>query len=406
MLNKHKIYLIDWYNFIYRLFYAIPPFTLKDWTPINATFWLAKMVISWYKEDRPDFLVFILDHKWRTFREDIYEDYKWTRDKMPTDLKTQEDLMFEVLRAFDVPMISVPWYEADDIIWTLAMRLRKNKDNDIYILSWDKDLFQFVDENVAIYDTMKRKVYHRAEAIEKFWVEPEHIVDYLSICWDSSDNIPWIKWFWPKKAQELINKYWNLEKIYENIDDIAWKTKEVLEASHEVAFLSKKLASIHAELELPGFSIENHIFKTKNIFTDEAIELLKRFEFKSLIPTAHQDKIKNFETLWVTPIRVSDMKSLNDLEKKIFEHWRVAITANWNWAFDLESLNLFVWEKEIYYADTSEIELTGFLKRLLEDDIELIGFDIKEDLKKIYGYLSWRWQKMPWSKSEFQASLF
>ncbi len=323
---------------------------------------------------------------------------------MPTDLKSQEELMFEVLRSFDVPMISVAWYEADDIIGTLAMRLRKDKDNDIYILSWDKDLYQFVDDNVAIYDTMKRKIYHRKEAIEKFWVEPEHIVDYLSICWDSSDNIPWIRWFWPKKAQELINKYWNLEKIYENIEDISWKTKEVLIESREIAFLSKQLASIHTELELPWFSLENHIFKTKDIFTAEAIELLKKFEFKSLIPTAHQDKIKNFDTLWVTPIRICDLKELDGLEKKIFQHWKVAITANGDSAFELESLNLYVWEKEIYYVDTSEVDISIFLKRLLEDDIELIWFDIKEDLKKIYWYIEWRWQKVP--KSELQVSLF
>jgi DNA polymerase-1 len=325
---------------------------------------------------------------------------------MPTDLKSQEDLMFGVLSAFDIPMISLAWFEADDIIWTLAVRLKENKENDIYILSWDKDLYQFVDDNVAIYDTMKRKISHQKEAIEKFWVEPKHIVDYLAICWDSSDNIPWISGFWPKKAQELINKYWSLEEIYENIDNITGKTNETLAASHEVAFLSKQLASINTELDLPWFHLDNHIFKEKNIFTENAINLLKKYEFKSLIPSHHQDEIKNFDTLWIKQVKISDSVELTKLESKIYANGKIAISTTWNWSFELESVSFYIWEKEIYYINTSEFEIIDFLRKLISSDLEIIWFDIKEDLKRILWYLEWRWQKWGSSTNEFQVSLF
>lgn len=404
MNNKKKIYLVDWYNFIYRLFYAIPQFSLKDWTPINTVFGMAKIILGWHHEDKPDYLIFTLDYKWKTIREQIYSDYKGTRDKMPTDLKVQEKLIMELLEKFGIKAISLEWYEADDIIGTLALRLKKDTNNEVFILSWDKDLYQFIDYNVAIYDTMKRKIFHREEAIEKFWVEPEHVVDYLSICGDSSDNIPWIPGFWPKKAQELINKYGNLEKIYESIDEITWKTKEVLQNNREIAFLSKKLASIYSNLELPNFNLEDHNFTRKEILNPEIIDLFKKFEFKSLIPSHHQEKIKNFDTLGLKINKIKNIPDLNELFEKIKKSWKVSISTIWNWTFELSWINIYLWEKIIYFVDSRELEIKDFLNNLLNSDIEIIWFELKSDIKRIYWYLENMWTKEV--SNELQASLF
>lgn len=403
---KQKIYIIDWHNFIYRLFYAIPQFSLKDWTPINTVFWLAKMILGWQSEDKPDKLFFVLDSKWDNYRHQIYTEYKGTREKMPSDLKVQEPLIMELLEAFEIDTISMQWYEADDIIWTLVEKLRKNSENDIYILSWDKDLYQFVDGNVAVYDTMKRRIAHSKEVIEKFWVEAKFVVDYLAICWDSSDNIPGIPWFWPKKAQELINKYWSLEQIYENLENITGKTKDVLIEQKEVAFLSKKLASIDTQVDLWNLEIEDYFFRDKKILNDKSIALFKKFEFKSLIPTTHQDQIKNFPTLGLKMIKISEYSKLDELIEKIQKSRKVAISTIWNSVFELDEISLYLWEKIAYTINIWDIEIHDFLKKLLNLDIEIIWFELKEDLKRIYWYLENRWIKLKILPNSNQWSLF
>jgi len=189
-----KIYIIDGYNFLYRVFYAIPPFSLKDGTPVNAVFGMAKILLALHREDKPDYLIFTLDSKSKA-RLELYPEYKGTRNRMPDNLKIQESIIMEMLQIMGIKHLKVDGYEADDIIGTLVTDLGQDKENDIYILSGDKDLYQFIDGNVAIYDTMKHKIYHTAEAREKFAVDPKHIVDYLAICGDSSDNIPGIPGF-------------------------------------------------------------------------------------------------------------------------------------------------------------------------------------------------------------------
>jgi len=405
MNEKKKIYLIDGYNFIYRLFYAVPQFSLKDWTPINTVFGIAKIIINLYKDDKPDYLVFILDYKWKKIREEIYPEYKWTRDRMPTDLKIQEDLILWLLETFGIKTVQEEWYEADDVIWTLALRLKEDINNEVFILSWDKDLYQFIDNNVCIYDTMKRKIFHRNESFEKFWVNPEHVVDYLSICWDSSDNIPGIPWFWPKKAQELINKFWSLENIYENIEELTGKTKETLEQNKEVAFLSKKLASIYTKLELEWFDIEEHNFRSINLYNEKIIELFKKYEFKSLIPTEHQDKIKNFDTLELKIIKIKTENELNSLLEQIRKTDKIAISTIWESTFELNTLNLFLWWKIIYSIDTGELEIKEFIKNIFDLNINIIWFELKSDLKKIKWYFN-NLEVISQPKNELQSSLF
>lgn len=244
---------------------------------------MAKILLGFYEQDRPDELIFVMDSKGRNLRQDIYSEYKATRERMPDNLKAQESLMMELLSALKIHPISKEGYEADDIIGTLATTLRKNPENDIYILSGDKDLYQFVGENVAVYDTMKRIVARKKETIDKFGVSPEHVVDYLSICGDTSDNIPGVPGFGPKKAQSLIEQFGNLESIYENLDKISPKLAEALEINREVAFLSKRLAEINIQVDLSEFNFEDCAFKTKEFFTPEVVELFKKFEFKSLL---------------------------------------------------------------------------------------------------------------------------
>lgn len=297
-----KIYIIDGYNFLYRVFYAIPPFSLKDGTPVNAVFGMAKILLALHREDRPDYLIFTLDSKSKA-RLELYPEYKGTRDRMPDNLKIQESIIMGMLQIMGIKHLKVDGYEADDIIGTLVTDLGRDKENSIFILSGDKDLYQFIDGNVAIYDTMKHKIYHTAEAREKFAVDPKHIVDYLAICGDASDNIPGIPGFGPKKAESLINEYGTLENIYANIENIPGKTRETLEINREIAFVSKKLATIDTEVPLDNFSLEEHIFASREFLTSEVIAFFTAYDFRSLLPKEHI-QTKDFSSLKLQQIPI------------------------------------------------------------------------------------------------------
>ena len=189
-----NIAILDGYNLLYRFFYAIPPFTAPDGTPVNAAYGLAKTLLSLHTDERPDRLFFTLDSRSEA-RARLYADYKGTRDRMPDNLRTQESVVSEVLAALGITPLRVEGYEADDIIGTLVARYRDVPDTRIWILSGDKDLLQYVSDTVVVYDAGKKQVLGTSHTIEKFGVAAEHIVDYLAICGDSADNIPGIPGF-------------------------------------------------------------------------------------------------------------------------------------------------------------------------------------------------------------------
>jgi DNA polymerase-1 len=139
-----KIFLLDGYNLFYRCFYAVPPFTGPEGQPVNAVFGLAKILSGFSTVERPDYLAVVMDSRGENFRAKIYPEYKATRDRMPDDLRSQEALLYELLEALGIPTLAKDGYEADDIIGTLATRLGKDSENDLYIVSGDKDLYQFV----------------------------------------------------------------------------------------------------------------------------------------------------------------------------------------------------------------------------------------------------------------------
>lgn len=399
-----KIYIIDGYNFLYRLFYAIPPFTLKDGTPVNTVFGLAKLLVSLYNEDKPDYLFFVLDSP-HNFREAIYPEYKGTRDRMPDNLRIQERLVFDLLEAAGIKPLALDGYEADDIIGTLVTRFTSpflpsepsppaplpkgeggTDDYDIYILTGDKDLHQFVGDRVAVYDTMKRIVYRAGTTEEKFGVAPNHVVDYLSICGDSADNIPGIPGFGPKKAQELIKAYGTLENIYENLDKVSEKTRATLEENRERAFLSKRLATIDINVPIAETVFESYAFTSKPFFTPEIIAFFQSYNFKSLIPKAFAEQTIDITSLDIKPIQLIEPSKLESLWSEITKTKKVAIATYGN-NFSLEGGSIYLGEKDVYQFRSSDIEMGDFFAKLLASDVEIVGYGLKEDLKRIRSYL-------------------
>lgn len=406
-----KIYLIDWNNFIYRMFFALPEFQTRDWVIVNALFWMAKFFSSSLVVQNPDYIFFIKDAKGKNFRHDLYPDYKATRDRMPDNLRTQISLIEEMIEKMNIPLIEIEWYEADDVIWTLALKLGKNPDYEIDILSWDKDLHSLVTNNVYIMDTMKKKTYWPKDTEEKFWVKPEFITDYLAIVGDKSDNIPGIQGFGPKKAVALINNIWWVEKIYqivqqiddkeldpENLDKdvqkiFAWKTFEKLRDSKEDAFLSKNLATIRTNVKLDSnLKLENFKFEKEKILNENVFDFFKKYEFNSLLSNEWIETKQNFwKDKWLKVHIIDDDKNLSKLLETIKKEKEIVIdteTTSVNYMeAELVWISIYIDDNRIYYINrlhewnrVSDSELKIFIKELLESDLLLIAHNLKYDL--------------------------
>jgi DNA polymerase-1 len=207
---KKTLFVIDAYNLIYRMFYAIPEMTTRSGEYVNAIFGVAKFLRA-LAIDNPDAALIVTTDVGASFRSEIYTEYKGTRDRMPDNLRSQIEGVFALFAAAGIETLSREGYEADDIIGSIAHQ-HENNEYQIVIVSSDKDLCQFVrDGHVHIFDAMKQKFLKEKDVIEKFGVPYQQVCDYLAIVGDSSDNIPGIAGFGPKKAVDLLSKYGTLE---------------------------------------------------------------------------------------------------------------------------------------------------------------------------------------------------
>lgn len=412
-----KIYLIDGNSFIYRMFFALPEFSTKDGKIVNAIFWMAKFFVNTLVKEKPDYLVFIKDAVWPNFREEIYADYKATRDRMPDNLRSQIDDISKMISMLKIDIVEVAGYEADDVLWTLATKFKKDKNNQVFILSGDKDLFSLISENVFVYDTMKKIVFDSEKTVEKFWVKPEMIIDYLAICWDKADNIPWIEWFWPKKAVDLINQIWWVESIYKEVKKIEswektasdydksvqscfkWKTFEKLQKSKEDAFLSLKLATIDLNVNLENFDLENFKFEPEKFKNDEVIAYFKEMEFNSLLEewdfamkmTTWKDLNLNVKIIWNDEFLKKIFEEIKKYEKIVLDTETTSLDvmqAKIVWvSFYLDEKNIFYINRLHKWPRVSDLELKNFFKNLFELNILIIWHNLKYDLEVIENFL-------------------
>ena len=412
-----KIYLIDGNSFIYRMFFALPEFSTKDGKIVNAIFWMAKFFVNTLAKEKPDYLVFIKDAVWPNFREEIYADYKATRDRMPDNLRSQIDDISKMISMLKIDIVEVAGYEPDDVLWTLATKFKKDKNNQVFILSGDKDLFSLISENVFVYDTMKKIVFDSEKTVEKFWVKPEMIIDYLAICWDKADNIPWIEWFWPKKAVDLINQIWWVESIYKEVKKIEswektvsdydksvqscfkWKTFEKLQKSKEDAFLSLKLATIDLNVNLENFDLENFKFEPEKFKNDEVIAYFKEMEFNSLLEewdfamkmTTWKDLNLNVKIIWNDEFLKKIFEEIKKYEKIVLDTETTSLDvmqAKIVWvSFYLDEKNIFYINRLHKWPRVSDLELKKFFKNLFELDILIIWHNLKYDLEVIENFL-------------------
>ena len=252
-----RLYLVDGSGFIFRAFHALPPLTRKsDGLPVGAIQGFCNMLWKLLVDmkaapDAPTHLAVVFDHSEKTFRNDLYDGYKAHRPPAPPDLIPQFPLVREATRAFGVPCLELPGYEADDIIAAYACHVR-DAGGEVVIVSSDKDLMQLVGERVSMLDTMKNVRIGRAEVIEKFGVGPERVVDVQALCGDPVDNVPGAPGIGVKTAAALIAEYGDLETLLERAGEIKQpKRRETLIEFADQIRLSRQLVTLDCDTPLP-----------------------------------------------------------------------------------------------------------------------------------------------------------
>ena len=279
-LKNKKVVLIDGSGYIYRAFYALPPMTRPDGTPVNAVYGFCAMLMKLIKEMPADYLAVMFDTSRQTFRMEIFPDYKGTRRETPEELIPQFPLLRQAVDAFGIAQSEMSGYEADDLLATYA-RLAHEEEAEVTIVSADKDLMQLVGSGVTIFDPMKQRVVEAGQVMEKFGVTPDKVIDVQALAGDTSDNVPGVRGIGIKTAAALINEYGTLENLLDNVASVKQnKRREVLTADAELARMSKKLVTLNAfapvEKPLNDFKVTPpDLAKTQAFF--------EQMGFKSLI---------------------------------------------------------------------------------------------------------------------------
>ncbi|ETA70544.1 DNA polymerase I [Candidatus Pelagibacter ubique] len=284
-------YLIDGSGYIFRAYYALPPLTRKsDGLPTGAVSGFCSMLFKLLEDSKsdqnlqkPTHFAVIFDSARKTFRNEIYSDYKANRSEAPDDLAPQFEYIRKSVLAFNLPSVDLPNYEADDLIATYVDQILK-KGAKVTIVSSDKDLMQLYKKGVRIFDPMKNKFITDDDVFKKFGVDASKVIDVQSLAGDSSDNVPGVPGIGVKTAAELINKYGTLENLLKSAHEIKQnKRRETLIENKDKALISKKLVTLDHNSPI---NKELSEFKLQNIDKDKLYKFLREMEFNRLLSSA------------------------------------------------------------------------------------------------------------------------
>ena len=256
MTDKTPLILVDGSSYLYRAFHALPPLTNSKGLPTGAVKGVINMMRRLQKDYPDSTTAVIFDAKGKTFRDDIYSDYKANRPPMPGELRSQIQPIHDVIRAMGMPLISIGGVEADDVIGTYAVQATEKK-QPVVISTGDKDIAQLVNEHISLVNTMTDAVLDREGVIAKFGIPPELIIDFLALLGDKSDNIPGVPGVGEKTALGLLQGLGDIDSIYQRLDEVetlsfrgAKTMAAKLEEHRELAYLSYQLATIKTDVEV------------------------------------------------------------------------------------------------------------------------------------------------------------
>ena len=391
-MDNDKLVLVDGSSYLYRAFHALPPLTNSKGHPTGAIYGVINMINKLLHEQVTEYFVVIFDAPGKTFRNDLYSDYKANRPSMPDDLRPQIEPIHRIIKAMGLPLIMVQNVEADDVIGTLSKEAAANN-MQVIISTGDKDMAQLVDQNITLINTMNDQKLDRNGVKLKFDVYPEQIIDYLTLMGDKADNIPGIPNVGAKTASKWLNKYDTLENIIDKSNEISGKIGEKLRNNINQLPLSKKLVTIDQNLNL-GLKPSNLKITTKDIERLKSIykELELKTFYSQLSETPKKTTSKQNKTNYKSILNESDLMEWVDRcsQTKLFAIDTETNSLNYIEA-DLVGISLSVNENEAVYIPLAHDypdapiqlkikETLSILKPLLEDEeIKKIGHHLKFD---------------------------
>ncbi|MDC0946950.1 DNA polymerase I [Nitrospinaceae bacterium] len=337
MSKSKSLYIIDGSSYIFRAYFGIRQFlSTSTGFPTNALYGFINMLQKVVKDEKPDYLCVAFDSKEKTFRHDIYPEYKANRDAPPEDLVKQFPYFEPLVSAYNIASVRVPGFEADDIIGTLALKGAKAGYR-VVIVSGDKDMMQLISPEVQMLDTMKNKWFGIKEVEEKFGVPPEKVIEVMGLMGDSSDHIPGVKGVGPKTATELIQKYGSIDELYKSIDEIEKKKlKEKLVQDKELALLSRKLVTIDTSMKLDCSLDDLKVRPSKN---EDLKKLFSEFEFSSMLTGLEEsDENSSEERKGIAESIKQNYETV--LTEADFNKWIKKLKKNKIFALDLETTSL------------------------------------------------------------------
>jgi len=279
MTRSPDLVLVDGSSYVYRAFHALPPLSNSRGEPTGAVLGVLNMLLKFLKDYQPRRIAVVFDAPGKTFRDELFTEYKAHRPLMPDDLRAQIEPLLQIIKAQGLPLLRVPGVEADDVIGTLARRAAQAGQT-VLISTGDKDMAQLVDGSITLINTMNNAVLDRDAVKAKFDVYPEQIIDYLALVGDSSDNIPGIDKVGPKTAARLLQQYGGLDELIGHVADVPGKVGENLRSGLTTLELSRRLATIRTDLALP-LSVEELAPGPQD--SARLRELYTRYELRALL---------------------------------------------------------------------------------------------------------------------------
>jgi DNA polymerase I len=385
--ERETLYLLDGSSYIYRAYFAIRHLSSPKGFPTNALYGFTQMLLKVMKDHAPAHVAVIFDAGKLTFRNELFPAYKATRSAMPEDLAQQIEPIKEMVRAFSIPALQLPGFEADDIIGTIARQCEARGMNCV-VVTGDKDLMQIVSEQVTLLDTMKDKTFGIADVLEKFGVEPARVVDVLALWGDASDNIPGVPGIGEVTAKKLLQEYGTLDQLLERAGEVKGKNGERLVEFADQARLCRTLATIDCAVPIE-YRMEDLAVSAPD--TKKLAELFREYGFTTLMKDLTSSATLSCEQYHV-------VLSEEELRSLVAE-----LARSGAFAFDLESTSLNPMEARIvgfsvscqpheaWYIPVghrylgapeqlSEAQVLGLLGPLLTDPaIRKMGQNIKYD---------------------------
>lgn len=396
-IANSPLILVDGSSYLFRAYHAMPPLTNSKGQPTGAIYGVVNMLRKLLNDYNPSLIGVVFDCKAKTFRHEIFPEYKANRTVMPDELAAQIEPLHTVIRAMGLPLIAIPGIEADDIIGTLAKQASAIGMSTI-ISTGDKDMTQLVDDKITLVNTMSDTLLDRAGVISKFEVTPEQMIDYLSLIGDSADNIPGVYKVGPKTAVKWLQQYNNIENIIAHVDDITGKIAENLRAAIPNLPLYKQLITI--KLDIPLEQKPEQLLRAEPD-TAKLQQLYTELEFKAWL--------KQLENVRAPVIKTTvNYETITD--KNTFNAWLKKLAVAKKFAFDTETTSLNYMDAKLvgisfslepghaayvpvghdYVSAPEQLDLNYVvesIKPLLEDpSICKIGHNLKYDTEVMANY--------------------